>query len=134
VIPFLRDLLCLILKVLHCLIGEIKSIVDIMHGLTLRINVAKASGNIELQQALECAQENALLSAQHVGNSLGPVSTILKLVEPLLELVGLPAIQLPALGSQTDIQALQRTLQTLQDIEKILQEVVNNPLIGGCPA
>ena len=68
IIPFLRDLLCLILKVLHCLMGQLESIIDIMSGLTLRINIAKASGNTELQQALECAQENAAISAQHMTN------------------------------------------------------------------
>jgi hypothetical protein len=133
-IPFLRDLLCLILKVLHCLIEQLTSIIDIMNGLTLRINIAKASGNTELQQALECAQENAVISAQHLGNSIEPVSAILKLAEPLLSLAGLPSIQLPALGSQTDIQSLQDTVHTLQDIEKIIGDVVNLPLVGGCPA
>jgi hypothetical protein len=131
---FARDLLCLILKALHCLIEQLTSIIDIMNGLTLRINIAKASGNIKVQQALECAQENAIISAQHASNSIEPISAILKLAGPLLGVVpGLPSsIELPALGSQTDIQSLQDTVHTLQDIEKIIRDVVN--LVGGCPA
>jgi hypothetical protein len=133
-IPFLRDLLCLILKVLHCLVGQLQSIIDIMSGLTLRINIAKANGNTELQQALECAQENAAISAQHVTNSIEPIKVLLQLAGPLMELAGLPSIQLPQIGSQTDIQSLRQAVQTLREIERILQEVVNLPLIGGCPA
>ena len=37
-----------------------------------------------------------------------------------MDLAGLPSIQLPDIGSQTDIQALQQTVQTLREIEGIL--------------
>jgi len=129
-IPFLRDLLCLILKVIHCLVGQMQSILDIMSGLTLRINGAKAAGNRELQQALECAHENALISAQHVTNSLEPIKALLDLAKPLMGLAGVPAIQLPQIGSQTDVQALQQTVKVFREIENILQAAVK-PL-GGC--
>ena len=49
-----------------------------------------------------------------------------------MELAGVPPIQLPAIGSETDIQALQQTVQTLQEIEGIIQVAVD--ALGGCPA
>jgi hypothetical protein len=124
----------LILKVLNCLLGQLKTIIGVMSGLTLRINIAKASGNIELQTALECAQENAAISAQHLTNSMEPITAILELAGPLMGLAGLPQIQLPAIGSQTDVQSLQQTVQTLEDVVGIIQGVVDLPIIGGCPA
>jgi hypothetical protein len=132
IIPFLRDLLCLILKVLHCLLGQLETVIGIMSGLTLQISIAKADGNTKLQQALECAQENAAISAQHMTASLEPIITILQLAGPLMELAGVPPIQLPAIGSQTDVQALQQTVLTLQEIEGIIQVAVD--ALGGCPA
>jgi hypothetical protein len=131
-IPFLRDLLCLILKVLKCLIGQLNTIIGVMSGLTLQINIAKASGNTELQKALECAQENAAISAQHLTSAFEPVSAILQLAGPLMGLAGIPAIQLPAVGSQTDLQGLQQAVATLQDVVGIIQGAVD--AIGGCPA
>jgi hypothetical protein len=132
IIPFLRDLLCLILKVLHCLRGQLQSIIDIMSGLTPRIDIAIAEGNTELQRVLECAQENAAISAQHSTASLEPIITILQLAAPLMELAGVPPIQLPPLGSQTDVRALQLNMETLREIEGIIQVAVD--ALGGCSA
>jgi hypothetical protein len=133
-IPFLRDLLCLILKILRCIIGQLKSIIRIMSGLTIQINIAKAKGNKALLKALECAQENAVTSAQHMANSIEAVSTILKLSESLMGLAGLKPIQLPKLGSQTDLKSLQQTVKTLEEAVSVVQAVVDLPIVGGCPA
>ena len=133
-IPFLRDLLCLILKILRCIISQFKSIIGIMSGLTLQIKVAKKSGNKDLQKALECAQENAATSAQHMVNSIEAVSTILELAGSLMGLAGLPEIKLPQLGSDTDIESLKQIVKTLEDATKIIQDVLDLPIVGGCPA
>lgn len=133
-IPFLRDLLCLILKILNCIISQLKSIIRIMNGLTINISIAKATGNTAALKVLECAQENAAISAQHMANSLEAVSTILELSGSLMGLAGLPQIQLPKLGSQTDIQSLQKILETLDEAKNIIQAVVDLPIVGGCSA
>jgi hypothetical protein len=132
IIPFLRDLLCLILKVLHCLQGQLQNIIDIMNGLTPQIKLAIAEGNTELQQALECALENAGISAQHSTASLEPILTILQLAAPLMELAGVPPLQLPPLGSENDVRALQLNMEILQEIEGIIQVAVDG--LGGCSA
>jgi hypothetical protein len=133
-IPFLRDLLCLILKIIHCLRTQLQSILEIMSGLALRIKVASDAGNTELMQALQCAQDNAATSAQHMAASIEPVTVLLELSAPLMELAGLPAIKLPAMGSQADLESLQKSVQTLRDIEEIIQAVVDLPIVGGCAA
>src|SRR6266849_3199639 len=59
IIPFIRDLLCLILKVLKCFLSQMKSLLKIMGGLSLQLNLAQQSGNDELVATLQCAQQNA---------------------------------------------------------------------------
>lgn len=132
IIPFIRDLLCLILKVLKCFLGQLKTIVGVMSGLTLQISAAQASGNTELQKALECAQENAAISSEHLTKSIEPIGVILDLVGPLMGIAGVQPIQLPALGSQTDLQALNQTIQTVQGVVGTIQVVVD--ALGGCAA
>ena len=41
-IPFIRDLLCLIIKVLNCFLGQMKSILRILKQTTLQIEPAQA--------------------------------------------------------------------------------------------
>jgi hypothetical protein len=133
-IPFLRDILCLILKILGCIIQSLDSLIGIMSGLTLRITEAKAGGNTALLKALECAQGNAATAAQHMANSIDAVAVILELSGSLMGLAGLPQVQLPKLGSQSDIESLKKAVTALKDAKKVIQEVVDLPIVGGCPA
>jgi len=129
-IPFIRDILCLILKVLHCFIGQMNTIIGIMSGVQLKLNLAKEASNDELVEALECAQNNANISAQHMMQSLQPITAILDLLAPMMGLAGVQAIQFPTLGSETDLQALQQTVQTIENLVVTIQQVVD--ALGGC--
>ena len=92
----------------------------------------QGGGNSELQQALQCAQDNAAISAQHLVGSMEPVAVLLELAEPLMGLAGLPSIKLPTLG-ESDLESLQKAVQTLRDIEQIIQAVVDLPLVEVVP-
>jgi hypothetical protein len=126
---FLRDLLNLLLKALNCIISQLNSIIRIMNGLTLKIRVAKANGNASSLKILECAQENAAISAQHMANSIEVVSTILELAGSLMGLAGLEPIPLPKLGRQTDIKSLQKTLEALEKAKGLIQAALDLPFI-----
>jgi hypothetical protein len=63
VLPFVRDLLCLILQALHCIIGQLKTIVAVMTGLVSQLNSAQAAGNTDLVQALEGETKKAQVKA-----------------------------------------------------------------------
>src|SRR5262245_39381898 len=129
-IPFIRDLLCLILKMLQCFIGELRTVVGLMSGLTLQLNLAQASGNIELQQSLECAQENAALSAQPLTSAIEPLGVILDLVGPLMGIAGVQPIKLPQIGSDTDLEALNSAIEALQTVASTIQVAAD--ALGGC--
>ncbi|MEW5868203.1 MAG: hypothetical protein AB1894_02935 [Chloroflexota bacterium] len=130
-IPFVRDILCLILKVLKCFIGQLESIAAIMGGLSIQINLAQQSGNAELLSALQCAQGNAAASAANVTQAIEPIGALLALLEPLLGIAGVQPIQLPGLGSPSDVAAITNVTTTLKSVVETIEMVVD--ALGGCP-
>ena len=125
IIPFLKDLLCLVLKTLKCLLEQLKTLSGLMKGLTLQLTAARNDGNGDLAKALECAQNNAQLQAQHLTASIEPVGVILDLMGALFGIAGVPPIQLPAMGSASDAAALDTVVQTLQGVTVAIQVVVD---------
>ena len=132
IIPFIRDLLCLILKVLNCFLSQMKSLIRILEPLTLDLQAAQQSGNDELTATLQCANQNALTQAGQIMNSLGPVGMLLQIAGPLFDIAGVPAITLPALGSASDLTALNSAIQSMQTVTGDIQIAVD--LLGGCSA
>ena len=130
-IPFVRDILCLILKVLRCLIGQLKTSLGFLSGLSIKLESARADNNNEQIASLECAQQNVLTSVGHLMNGIEPVKAILDLAGPFMSIAGVSAIKLPALGSAQDTEALNNVLTTLEDIVATIQQVVDG--LGGCP-
>jgi hypothetical protein len=130
IIPFVKDLLCLILKVLACFLSQIESLKKILGPLELQIAQAQQGGNDELLATLQCAQKNAQTQAGQVMNSLGPVGVLLDLAGPLFDIAGVPAISLPSMGSASDLAALNNIVQTIQGVVGTIQIVADG--LGGC--
>lgn len=130
-IPFVRDILCLILKILACLIGQLRTIGNLLEGLTIDLEDARARGNDELVATLECAQQNALTSLGHALQGIEPVTAIMDLASPFMAIAGVSAIKLPALGSATDIESLNNVISTLDEVVGTIQGIVD--ALGGCP-
>lgn len=127
ILPFLHDLLCLIIKFLKCFVGQMKTIRGVMGGLTLQLNSARADGNLDLIQSLQCAQENAQIQAQHFTTAIEPIGIILDLASGLFEMAGAPKVSVPALGSPSDLVAIDQmlsamdtTITTLQTVAEVL--------------
>ncbi|WP_353064445.1 hypothetical protein RBB77_01615 [Tunturibacter psychrotolerans] len=131
ILPFVLDLLCLILKVLECFLSQMESLIKILNPITLQLQAAQQSGNSDLEATLQCAQQNALTQAGQIMNSLGPVGVLLDLGGALFSIAGVPAITLPSLGSATDIAALNTVVSTVQPVVTTIQTIVND--LGGCP-
>jgi hypothetical protein len=130
-IPFIKDLLCLILKALNCFLGQMKSILAIMKGLEIQLDAAKSAGNFELQRTVECAQENATLAAQNLTRSLEPLGAILALAQPLMELAGIPdTIKIAPPVAGADVAAFEGTIRDIQGVVGTIQVVAD--ALGGC--
>lgn len=128
--PFIRDILCLILKVLNCLIGQMKTLLGVMQGLQLDLDAARNAGNFELEQALQCAQENAAASAEAMTNAIEPIGVILDLIGPMMGFVGQQPIQIDPIGSASDAESLSAAIQSLQGVQGTIQIVAD--ALGGC--
>ncbi len=133
-LPFVRDLLCLILKALNCLIDALKTSLEFMNGLNIKLEKAQANENPdqELIASLECAQQNVVTSIGHLMQGMEPITAIMDLAGPFMSIAGVEAIQLPALGNAEDTEALTQTVTTLEDTVATIQQVVD--VLGGCPA
>jgi hypothetical protein len=130
IIPFIRDLLCLILRVLNCFLGQMKSLLRVMEGLELKFNLAQNSGNDEQLNSIKCAQQNANAHAQHLTQSLEPIGVLLDLAGALFGIAGVPTIKLPAVGSQTDLQSLNALVEAIQEVTVVI--TVATDALGGC--
>lgn len=128
-IPFVRDVLCLILKVLGCLIGQLKSIGNLLGGLA--ITLKDAQGNDELMATVQCAQQNAITSMGHLMQGLGPIQAIMDLASPFMSIAGVAEIKLPAIGNASDIESLNKVVAQLDEVVKTIQQIVD--ALGGCP-
>jgi hypothetical protein len=132
VIPFLKDLLCLIIKALNCFLGQLKSLLGIMNGLSLQLLAAQADGNTELMDSIQCEQENAQLQAAHLTASIEPIGVVLDLAGTLFGIAGMEPIKLPSIGSQADLDSLNTLVETMQGVVGTL--TIAADALGGCDA
>ena len=58
------------------------------------------------------------------------MGVILELAGDLMQLVGVPPIQLPKPGAQVDVSALKQFVETVQTVVATIQPIVD--ALGGC--
>lgn len=124
-LPFVKDILALIIKLLGCLLQQLESVAKLMGRLELRIASARSSGNTALLDSLECARENAINSAGAAMQGIEPVAVLLELAGPFMGIAGVDPIVLPSLASPEDAAALNDVIATLRSIVDALQAVVD---------
>lgn len=83
----IMDVLRLVRAVLNCLLGQLRTLRDLMNGLSLRL--AEAQGNPDLRNAIECAQRNAVVQAQALTASIDPIAGIVELAKLIGSIAGL---------------------------------------------
>ena len=113
---FIKDILCLIRKVLNCLLGQIQTVRDLIGGLALRFDAA--DGNPDLLAALECAQENANASMANLTQAIDPIAGVIALVKPIMGIAGMELeLELAAPSAPPeDLAAIDAMIATLQGV------------------
>jgi hypothetical protein len=117
---FLRDLLLLLSKLLGCVVQQLRSILNVMKGLSLQITSAQSDGNAELLATLQCAQKNAETSAEYSMSAIEPILVLLSLAEPLFGLAGVDPIKSPQIGSDQSLEAMETVIDVLDETAKAL--------------
>ena len=85
-IPFIKDLLCLIIKALNCFRGQLKSVVKIMEGTALQIDIARPRGMTSCSGACIAPSRTPDPGEAH-DQSLEALSIILDLAGDLMQIV-----------------------------------------------
>ncbi|MEO0423489.1 MAG: hypothetical protein AAF184_14225 [Pseudomonadota bacterium] len=130
IIPFIRDILCLVIKIMRCLIDQLNTLISLLGRIELDLAEAQASGNTAALAGIECARENAMCAANASFQSIEPVMLIMELVAPLFEFTPIDAIALPSLAAPEDVESMQTlvtTLETFVDAAQIAADA-----LGGC--
>jgi hypothetical protein len=121
-LPFVKDLLAMLAKMLHCAAQTLRSAIEVLDGIELDLASAKTNGNDELAAQLQCAQENAQLAMDGAMVSLEPVMVLLELASPFLEI----AQQSVAIGpfvSDGTLDSMKSVLESIDSAATLLQSV-----------
>jgi hypothetical protein len=120
-VPFVKDLLCLIRTILRCLLSQLRGVRDLLTGLQLSFDAAH--GNADLLAQLECAQANAAAATANVTQAIEPISAVLALMSPLFELAQMPPItlSLPG-GTPAGAEGLSAVVDTLQGVVDVIDD------------
>ena len=124
-IPFVKDILLLIIAMLRCLIGQIRSIVDKLAGLELKIAFARTSGNTDVLASLECSRENFMVAMDSTMMGIEPIGVLLELAGPFMGIAGVDPIKLPAMAGADDLAAIEQNLASLQQVIDTMQAIVD---------
>ncbi len=124
-LPFIQDLLCLVVTALNCLIAQLTTVVGILAGLA-----AQKSGKAEIVLSLEAERQHAEEKANQIFTAIGSIQSVLDLAIPVFSVAGLQPLQLPAVQSQTDLNSLAQLLENLRTSAATLQVAVD--AFGGC--
>jgi hypothetical protein len=124
-IPFVKDILALIIAMLRCLIQQLRSVVTLLGGLELKIRAARASGNVDLLSSLECARENAQSAMASTMIGIEPIGVLITLAGSFMKIVGVSAVELPVMGNPDDLVAVKKSLDDLQQVLNTLQAIVD---------
>jgi hypothetical protein len=130
IIPFIKDLLCLIIKALSCFVSQMTTLIGTIEALETQLSAALANGDNDLMAAIQCEQNNAQALAGTMTASLEPIGVILQLAGTFFSIVGMQPLTLPSAGAATDLKSLNTLLQTIQDFINVLKKAAV-PL-GGC--
>lgn len=126
--PFIRDILCLLIKLLGCVVDALRTIVTVMKGLQLDLDLL--GKNDERRAILECAMHNQMASAKYTMNAIETILLILQLTEPLMQISGQEPIKLPQIGEANDIESLEQVIETLDVVLDVLRAAAD--ALGGC--
>jgi len=131
-LPFVRDLLCVVLQAGNCILAQLKNLTAVMTGLANQREAAQAAGNLELVRALEAAQESAATRASSVLLSIEALQSVLDLGSVYLAIAGIAPVQLPPAPPNPDLNALIQLTEQLASSLASLQISVD--ALGGCGA
>jgi len=127
-LPFVKDILCLIIRILSCMLDQMKSLLAMTEKLS--IDFAAADGNAVEQALIKCAQDNAQRSANAQLQAVEPVMVILEIAAPVFEIAQVGPLEIPTFGGVEGFDEMQTFVGTMEGFVETLQLVADG--LGGC--
>lgn len=127
---FIKDLLCLIIKLLRCMVQQMKSMLALLEDIVPKITAAEKDNNIEALAALNCSKENIMCSGAAAMQAFEPIVLILELAGPVMEIAGMEPLEIPELIPAEDAEAAKQVITILEQFVDTLQLVADG--LGGC--
>ena len=127
-LPFVKDILCLIIRILRCMLDQMESLMAMMEKLS--IDFAAADGNAVEQELIKCAQDNAQRSANAQLMAVEPVMVLLEIAAPIFEIAQVGPIEIPTLGGVEGFEEMQTFVDTIEGFVETLELIADG--LGGC--
>ena len=127
-IPFARDILCLIIRILSCMLDQMNSLLALMEKLTISFDAA--DGNAVQQELLKCAQDNAQRSANAQLQAVEPVMVILEIAAPIFEIAQVGPIEIPTFEGVEGVEQMRKFSTSIEGFVDTLKLVAD--ALGGC--
>lgn len=127
-LPFVKDILCLIIRILRCMLDQMNSLLAMMEKLS--IDLAAADGNAVEQELLRCAQDNAQRSANAQLQAVEPVLVLLEIAAPIFEIAQVGPIEFPTFEGVEGFEEMQTFVGTMEGFVETLELVADG--LGGC--
>lgn len=122
-LPFVKDLLRLVRSVLNCLLGQLRTLHDLMEGLALRFG--EAEGNPDLLETIQCAQDNAAAQSKALTSSIDPIAGVIALIQPFAQIAQVELdLSLEVAPSAEGADAMEPLIDTLQTAVDALTAIV----------
>jgi hypothetical protein len=126
--PFVKSLLLLITRMLHCVLDALKSAVETLDGLELRVATALQESNTDEYAALQCAMQNAETAAVGALTSIEPVAALLQIAEPFFSIANVKIDPLPDVSGGGGVAGLKQAVEALTPIVATIETIA-----GGLP-
>ena len=121
--PFVKSLLLLITRMLHCVLDALESAVEALDRLELSIATALKEGNTDEYAALQCAMQNAETAAAGALTSIEPVAALLQIAEPFLSIANVKIDPLPDVSGSSGVAGLKLAVETLTPIVATIERI-----------
>jgi len=127
-VPFVKDLLCLVRASLNCVLTNLRSVRDLLRGYQLALNDATSDADLDV---LNCTKDNADAQLAAVGQAIDPIAAVLGLMNPLFEIAQMEPIKLEVSGmSSDDLETLNSTVTVLEAAVTAIDDVTGGICAG----
>lgn len=127
-VPFVKDLLCLVRASLNCVLTNLRSVQDLLTGRAELLSTSTSDAELEVAN---CTADNADAQLAAIGQAIDPIVAVLGLMAPLFEIAQLEPIKLEVTSmSSDDLETLNTTITVLEAAVTAIDDITGGICAG----